>query len=67
MSTTPCYGCPDRQMGCHGSCPAYQAFRSERDEINRLNLAKQRSVPSSAMAKTITRRRTKAKKHGRKL
>lgn len=27
----PCYGCPDRAVGCHGNCEAYKAYRSERE------------------------------------
>lgn len=31
---TPCYGCEDRQVGCHGSCKLYFAFKKRLDEIN---------------------------------
>lgn len=26
---SPCYNCPDRQPGCHGSCGKYQAFHTD--------------------------------------
>lgn len=29
----PCSGCPDRRVGCHGSCEKYQAFNAERELI----------------------------------
>ena len=25
--TSPCKGCPDRQVACHGSCERYKAWR----------------------------------------
>lgn len=27
--TAPCYKCPDREVGCHGKCEKYLAFRAE--------------------------------------
>lgn len=26
---TPCWGCGDREPGCHGKCAAYHAYRSD--------------------------------------
>lgn len=26
---TPCYGCEERQVGCHGTCARYKAFQQE--------------------------------------
>ena len=26
---TPCWGCSDREHGCHGKCAAYHAYRSD--------------------------------------
>ena len=26
---TPCYGCTDRHIGCHGSCPRVLDYRAE--------------------------------------
>ena len=28
----PCHGCTERKIGCHGSCPRYAEYRSEREE-----------------------------------
>ena len=30
----PCKDCPGRTAICHDTCPKYQAFRREREEIN---------------------------------
>lgn len=32
MVTAPCKDCPDRQLGCHGTCEKYQEYRRKRDE-----------------------------------
>ena len=32
----PCYECPDRHTGCHGSCERYKKWRQELDEKNEL-------------------------------
>lgn len=32
--TQPCYHCPDREMGCHGRCERYAAYRAKLDEAN---------------------------------
>lgn len=29
----PCKDCPDRQIGCHGQCERYKAFRAARDAV----------------------------------
>lgn len=63
----PCYGCPDRHVGCHAKCPAYQAFRADKDQENSRRLLEQKAIPQSAMADAINKRRTKASKLGRKL
>lgn len=31
----PCKDCPCRHVGCHSTCEKYQAFRRERDAVNR--------------------------------
>ena len=33
--TQPCYHCPDREMGCHGRCERYAAYRAKMDEVGR--------------------------------
>jgi hypothetical protein len=29
--TPPCKDCSDRQLGCHGQCERYQAFRAKKE------------------------------------
>ena len=29
----PCKGCPERVVGCHGSCERYRAFSAECERI----------------------------------
>lgn len=31
MKENPCYGCEDRQVGCHGVCERYSAWKTEHD------------------------------------
>lgn len=38
----PCKNCPDREIGCHASCPDYIAFRQYKDEENFRYNAKKR-------------------------
>lgn len=62
--TAPCKGCQLREPGCHGKCPAYQAFRADKDRENQINLMMQR--PRSRMVDILEKRRTDDIKHGRK-
>lgn len=39
----PCYKCPDRQVGCHGTCQKYISWTTERQEYaNSLNDLKEK-------------------------
>ena len=31
---SPCLGCENRHIGCHGKCDSYKEFRAELDRIN---------------------------------
>lgn len=33
MKTPPCKGCESREVGCHGRCEKYKAFRKQHDAI----------------------------------
>ena len=33
MKTSPCKGCEERDIGCHGFCIAYKKWKAEHDEI----------------------------------
>ena len=30
----PCWGCPDREPGCHDRCDAFHAWRKNVDKVN---------------------------------
>ncbi len=33
LKATPCHGCEDRKVGCHGSCERYKAYdEAKRDD-----------------------------------
>ena len=34
MVTAPCKDCPDRHLGCHGTCEKYQKYKAKQAEIN---------------------------------
>ena len=34
MAKAPCKDCPDRVVGCHGTCTKYQEFRKQLDAEN---------------------------------
>ena len=31
---TPCYGCTERVVGCHGQCGRYKGYREKLDGFN---------------------------------
>lgn len=33
----PCQDCPDRSIGCHGTCERYKTYRTTLDEWKRQN------------------------------
>lgn len=39
VMTAPCKNCTDRQMGCHGQCERYKAYREVMDEAGRKRYA----------------------------
>lgn len=32
MLRAPCKDCPDRHLGCHGTCEKYQEYKKRHDE-----------------------------------
>lgn len=32
MKVSPCKGCSEREMGCHGKCSAYKGWKEECEE-----------------------------------
>ena len=35
MKKTPCMGCSNRELGCHGNCEKYAEYRNECIDISR--------------------------------
>lgn len=59
---SPCKDCPDRQVGCHGSCEKYAAFRA--DTLRRAAANREAIIADSAVIEG-TLRRTKDYQKGR--
>ena len=32
MNLNPCYGCEERQAGCHGDCESYKEWKAAHDQ-----------------------------------
>lgn len=58
MNYTPCHGCPERVVGCHGKCEKYAAYRQEHDE--RLTYA---AILESGKRKQLTDSLLKSRAH----
>lgn len=62
--TSPCRGCGDRDIGCHGSCPKYKAYTAEnRDRKHRRYLellpeyyASRKASKSNAQKSIVSKR-----------
>ena len=59
----PCKDCPNRQVGCHSSCKAYQEFSAERESVREARL-KQRE--ESEFFRDMSRQKEKATKNYRR-
>ena len=56
---TPCWGCGDREPGCHGKCAAYHAYRTLLDAAAAQRLRKNEilcGTPAMDAAKKDARR-----------
>jgi len=40
----PCYGCGDRQSGCHGKCQKYIDYRHKQDKQNAAKYEAQETI-----------------------
>lgn len=61
-----CKNCSERSDGCHSRCASYQAFRAEKDEINRLiHAEKDKSEFDFAVSKRLRIEKYKDKKRYR--
>lgn len=62
VAVSPCYECPDRTLGCHGTCEKYNNFKDERIELGN-QIKKKAGTERSADAVIINgiqKRRNKA-------
>jgi len=62
VASSPCYECPDRVLGCHGTCEKYKDFKDERIELSnqiRKN-ARSEKAADAVIINGIQRRRNKA-------
>lgn len=68
MLDAPCKDCPDRVVGCHGTCEKYIAFRKYRDELNERRIEENRVKDAlwatSRFSKKKKRRRPYADRSG---
>ena len=56
---TPCWGCTDREQGCHGKCAAYHLYRTQLDAAAAQRLRENEianGTPAMDAAKKIARR-----------
>ena len=62
VASSPCFECPDRVLGCHGTCEKYKAFKDERIELSYEIRKKARAEKSSdaVIITGIQKRRNKA-------
>ena len=55
----PCYQCPNREVGCHGKCEKYLAYRAQIDAANKW--LEQQRVGTELAMDNIWKRRHKLK------
>ena len=62
VACSPCFGCPDRVLGCHADCEKYNDFKEERIELNKEIRLKARTEKNAdaVIINGIQRRRNKA-------
>ena len=68
LKTTPCQGCEDRKVGCHGSCERYKAYDEAKreDYLQRIDAYYYKwdaAIYEAGVKRKIANRRDK-KKHG---
>ena len=52
---TPCYGCTERSVGCHGQCGRYKGYREKLDGFNDENRVYKTYKPPFKYKKNIKR------------
>lgn len=62
---SPCYGCGDRQIGCHAECEKYRSFRCEADKYIKGKQHEKDSTQYSAGFQSRAADYEKCKRRGR--
>lgn len=62
---SPCRDCQRRQVGCHGSCREYLAFREEWEKFRQWERANKPKEKSAWMKRWIRERELYGKRHRR--
>lgn len=57
---SPCKECPDREIGCHGKCEKYLAWKEENDR-RRINVQEGRKRDNDAIPRAVRYRWNKKK------
>lgn len=61
----PCKGCADREIGCHGKCERYAAFKEENARVNHERyLDRQRFSMSEPKKKWLQKQARRNGKYG---
>lgn len=63
--TRVCHNCPDRRIGCHGSCSAYQAESLQAEADRRERIMSYSGEYKNGLDKLAYRRRMAARTAGR--
>lgn len=61
-TSNPCYGCPNRAVGCHGQCPDYQAWAAVKAQERKDRLLMGRGEPEQKMRSDYIRQAEKQHK-----
>lgn len=61
MTTAPCKDCPDRQVGCKSTCPAWAEW--EKEKARRVEEKKKTQVLADFKTESIERREARMKRN----
>ncbi len=56
-NNAPCFGCPDREAGCHSVCEPYISYKAEREAIRKASYEEKsyRAYKSGRVWNTVKR------------
>lgn len=63
--TSPCKECEEREVGCHGRCEKYQAYRSELDKVTQV-IREQKEAEAVTDGYVVTMRQKLRRVYARK-